>query len=227
MISRRPSRPLAAMLPLSLAVAMATGACAAGTPPGSAGAASPPHVVAPSDSPVRPSPAEPTASAAAASTSPDPSPAAASGAAMPELTQPWATATLTDVETGASFRIADLAGRTVFVEAMAIWCSNCRRQQGEFRSALERLDPDHVAYVVLTIDPGETAEALARYKADQGFQGRYAVAGREVSAALEAEFGATVLNPPSVPLILVRPDGTVTFQPGPHSADDIVALVNG
>lgn len=141
--------------------------------------------------------------------------------------KPWAVATLTDVETDRPFRIADFAGRTVFVEAMAIWCSNCRAQQARFRDALARLDPAVVAYVVLTVDPGETGEALARYKTQQGFTGTYAVAGREVAAALVAEFGPNAINPPAVPLVIVRPDGTIEFRTGAKSADEIVANVGG
>ncbi len=137
-------------------------------------------------------------------------------------THPWAAATLMDVNTGDTFTIASLAGRTIFVEAMAIWCTNCRAQQGRFTEALASLDPGTVAYVVLTIEPSETAEDLARYKDERGFTGRYAVAGRDVSAALEAEFGANILNPPTVPLILISPTGDISFHTGGESVDDIV-----
>jgi hypothetical protein len=143
------------------------------------------------------------------------------------LGQAWAVASLTDVTTGETFRIADLVapGRTIFVEAMAIWCTKCRAQQVEFTAALERLDPADVAYVVLTVDPSESAAELARYEAERAFHGMYAVAGPDVSRALEEEFGPTVLNPPSVPVIVIDPDGTVRFETGQHSAEDIVATV--
>ena len=163
--------------------------------------------------------------------------ASAAGSAAPDSTDsaaaaalashPWATARLTDVTTGETFAIADLAGRTVFVESMAIWCTNCRAQQARFADALEQLDPETVAYVVLTVDPGETADDLARYRKDRGFKGMYAVAGKAVSKALADEFGANALNPPSVPLVLVKPDGTVSFSTGGESADEIVKLARG
>jgi thiol-disulfide isomerase/thioredoxin len=139
-------------------------------------------------------------------------------------THPWAAATLTDVTTGEPFTIASLGGRAIFVEAMAIWCTNCRAQQGRFTEALASLDPSTVAYVVLTIEPSETAEDLARYKDQRGFTGRYAVAGRDVSAALETEFGPNVLNPPTVPLILISPTGDVSFHTGGESVDDIIKI---
>jgi thiol-disulfide isomerase/thioredoxin len=146
----------------------------------------------------------------------------------PILTAAWATATLTDVETGETFRIADLAtqGRTVFVEAMAIWCSNCRRQMHEFTAALPQLDPATVDYVVVTTEPAETAQALAEYRRQQGFLGRFAVAGTAVSSALAADFGATILNPPSTPKLIIR-SGVPEFTTGHASADEIIALAGG
>ena len=139
----------------------------------------------------------------------------------------WATATLTDVATGETFTIASLAGKPVFVEAMAIWCTNCRAQQGRFTEAFSRIPAGTAEYVVLTIDPSETADDLARYKADRGFTGHYAVAGKELSKALEAAFGPNVINAPSVPLIFISPSGEVTFSTGSESVDEIVAKAGG
>ena len=209
--------PTTALLVLALAIAgcgaASTGAGPAATNPTAAGPTAP---AGPASTPVA-SAAQTPGGGAPASLEPSGNPVADALA-----THPWAAATLTDVSTGETFTIASLGGRTVFVEAMAIWCTNCRAQQGRFTEALASLDPDTVAYVVLTVDPGETADDLARYKAQRGFTGRYAVAGRDVSAALEAEFGANVLNPPTVPLVLISPTGDVSFHTGGESVDDIV-----
>jgi thiol-disulfide isomerase/thioredoxin len=163
----------------------------------------------------------PNASAApSVAPSPDASPQPAA-----VLAQPWATAPLTDVATGETFRIADLAGKVVIVETMAIWCSNCRAQQGDVVSALERLPADDVVYVVLDVDPNEDAASLADYRVDNGFEGRYAIAGSEVARALAAEFGDQFLNPPSTPMLIIGTDGTVTrTEFGHKSPDQIVAL---
>ena len=104
---------------------------------GSSGHARPPSTPA--------APDRRTRSTGAESLPPDISAATVRGArrpiASPEapavvLAQPWATAPLTDVATGETFRIADLAGKVVIVETMAIWCSNCRAQQGDVQAAL-------------------------------------------------------------------------------------------
>lgn len=211
MPSRHPRR-----LPVALAVlALAVAAC--GSPAATPGVA--PWTSAPAGTP-------------RASVSPPATPAEGTPGSAPDPraileSLPWAARTLTDVATGRAFRIADFAGRTVFVETMAIWCSNCRAQQARFREALGRLDPSLVAYVVLSVDPGETGEALERYRSEQGFLGTYAVAGREVSAALVEAFGPNAINPPSVPVVVVRPDGSVEFGTGPKSVEEILAAVGG
>jgi thiol-disulfide isomerase/thioredoxin len=129
------------------------------------------------------------------------------------------------VTTGETFRIADHAGSVIIIEAMAIWCSNCRAQQGDVKAALERLPPDSVVYVVVDVDPNEDRASLASYREQNGFSGRYAVAGSDVARALAADFGDQFLNPPSTPIVIVGTDGRVTpTEYGHKSADEIFAL---
>ncbi len=160
------------------------------------------------------------------------SPTTASAPATPgaaRFEQPWATATLTDVATGEQFRIADLAaqGKVVFVETMATWCPNCLAQQRDLVTAFAQgLDPARVELVELDVDPSESATELANYRAQNGFDFRYAVAGNDVSRALANEFGDVVLNPSSVNLIILGADGTVTHTTGHHGPADVIMLAN-
>jgi hypothetical protein len=143
------------------------------------------------------------------------------------LDRPWATAELTDVATGESFTVAGIAasGQTVFVETMAIWCSNCLSQQRQATAAMDRLDRARVVWVALDVDPAERAEDLAVYQDLHGFGFRYAIASRDVARALAADFGDQVLSPPATPIIVVAADGGVTLTHfGPKSADELVAL---
>lgn len=143
------------------------------------------------------------------------------------LGQPWATAPLVDVSTGAEFRIADHAGKVIILETMAIWCSNCRAQQRDVKTALGELPAESVVYVVLDVDPNEDGASLARYREQQGFEGRYAIAGATVARALAAEFGDQVLNPPSTPIVFIGTDGQVTLTEfGYKSPDELVSLAH-
>jgi thiol-disulfide isomerase/thioredoxin len=214
---------------LGLTCALALAACGAPATPTPVPAASEPGAATVAPDPATTAAASSVPSAAPASGDPFPSslPSAAPTAtehpaAAALADKPWATAALTDVSTGETFTIADLAGKPVFIETMAIWCTNCRQQQARFTEAFGQMLPGIAEYVVLTVDPSETAEDLARYRDARGFTGRYAVAGRELAKALEAEFGANVLNPPSVPVVFVGPDGGVDFSTGAESVERIL-----
>jgi thiol-disulfide isomerase/thioredoxin len=213
--------PRRAALALFVAT-LALGACSATSPAPASPAPSTPASVQPAATPAAtPVAADPGTPPPAASAALSPSPAAA-------LEAPWATAELVDVATDEAFTIAGLlaAGRPVIVETMAIWCTNCLAQQRRIEEALERGEPGAAAYVVLTVDPAEDASKLARYRELNGFDGMYAVAGREVARALAADFGDQILNPPSTPVVVISPSGRVTLTGyGPKSVDDIAALV--
>jgi thiol-disulfide isomerase/thioredoxin len=223
--ARMASRPTQRLL-AALALTTLLAGCAGG-----AGDAAGTSAVAPSATPaatpVSGAPATPGVSADP-SASPSAEPTAAGSSATPvAFDQVWATTPLTDVATGETFTIAGLAGegRAVIVETMAIWCSNCFRQQGRVYEALGSLDPARVAYVLIDVDPNETADALAEYRASNGFTGRYAVASSELARSLAADFGDQVLNPPAVPMVLVAPDGRVTLaEYGGHGPDEVVEL---
>ena len=209
---------------LLLAAAVAVAACgSAATPAPAATEASPGATSAPAAPAGTPAPG-----AADAGSPTEPPPATAVAAPPAVLTQAWATAELTDVATGEPFTIAELAasGRTVVLETMAIWCSNCLAQQRRIEEALGRVERSSVAYVVLTVDPSEDAAKLAQYRERNGFDGIYAVSDRSVSRSLAAEFGDQVLNPPSTPVVLISPAGRVTLTDfGPKSADRMVSLI--
>jgi thiol-disulfide isomerase/thioredoxin len=176
------------------------------------------------DGPAQPDAGRDPGPAPAGEASPTPAPTAT----PPAITAAWAQTELTDVATGETFRIADLAGKTVIVETMAIWCTKCYAQQGDVYAALEQLDPERVAYVLLDVDPSESAEALAEYRERNGFTGTYAIADRATARALVDEFGDQMVNPPATPMILIGSDGRITLTPFGHkSATDVVQLAYG
>lgn len=152
--------------------------------------------------------------------------AAASGtgpstSVVPDWTRTaWATVPLTDVRTGETFRLADLAGRVVFVETMAVWCVNCGTQQQAAVEALSSLDRSKVTWVALDVDPSESAEMLAAYADDRGFDFTYSLAGTDLSRALSDAFGSIVLSPPSTPVIVIGTDGQVTMTELGHKDPD-------
>ena len=81
-----------------------------------------------------------------------------------------------------------------------------------------------VTWIGLDVETAESAEQLARYSTDAGFDFTYVIADRDVSRALADEFGDVVLNPPATNVIVIEPNGEVTHTTGGHSADELVEI---
>ena len=138
----------------------------------------------------------------------------------------WRTTAMQDVVTGEEVRIADLEGKVVAIEAMAIWCTTCRTQQLEAQAALEQLDSPDVAYISLDVDPNERAGDLAEYAHREGFQWRFVVAPEVVSRSLARTFGDQILSPPATPIVILGPDGELIEKHfGIKSAADLAAVI--
>jgi len=132
---------------------------------------------------------------------------------------------LTDVRSGETFTLGDLAEASgpVLLETMAVWCSNCRAQQQEVVTAHEAGD---FASVSLDVDLSESPEDLAAYADREGFDWHFAIADPELYRALQDRFGVASTNPPSTPLIIIGADGTVTpleFGRGTRGAEELLA----
>lgn len=136
---------------------------------------------------------------------------------------PWQTLPLTNARTGETFTFADFAGKTVFVEPMATWCTNCRQQLGNVSSVRTQLDADQFVFIALSVETNIPAADLAQYAEDNGFDWLFAVLTPEMLGELTATFGRTITNPPSTPHFIIRPDGTTTgLTTGIESGSQIV-----
>lgn len=129
--------------------------------------------------------------------------------------KPYLFISLTDVRTGERFTLGQFAGKVVVVESMAVWCPLCTDQQRVMQAVLPELGPG-VVYVSIDVDPNETPDLLRRYVERHGFSWRFAVAPRELAAALADAFGAQVLNPPSTPIVIIDPRGEARLTPFGH-----------
>jgi cytochrome oxidase Cu insertion factor (SCO1/SenC/PrrC family) len=143
------------------------------------------------------------------------------------VTRPaWQQIALIDARSGSSFTLADFAGKTVFVEPFATWCSNCRQQLDNVQAAKAALGED-VVFVVLSVEPNIGVDALARYADDAGFDMTFAAMPPELLQALAAQFGQTVANPPATPHFVIRPDGSTTdLVTGIESPEAIQAQID-
>jgi len=120
----------------------------------------------------------------------------------------WQTLPLTNARTGEQVTLADLTGKTVFVETMATWCTNCRQQLNNVQTARTQLGNDEIVFVAVSVETNVSNEALATYADDAGFDWFFAVSTPEMLVELAAAFGQTITNPPATPHFIIRPDGS-------------------
>ena len=139
----------------------------------------------------------------------------------------WFSASLTDARTGQAFNINDFKGKVVLVETMAIWCSNCLKQQGQVKALHEKLGTrDDFVSIGLDIDPNENTNALKGYVEDKGFDWLYAVPSADVSREIATLYGDQFLNPPSTPIVVIDRHGNAHPLPfGIKSADELMQAV--
>lgn len=172
----------------------------------------------PTEIPQESDPATPTAETAAAQEAEQP----AANANLPAIQ----TVSLTNAATGEAFTLADFAGKTVLVEPMATWCTNCRAQLGNVIQAKNQLGSDFV-FVGLSVGENITDADLATYANRQGFDLIFAVASAEMLSELTNSFGRASLTPPSTPHFIIRPDGSMTeLFTGSKNSDTLVSLLN-
>lgn len=129
----------------------------------------------------------------------------------------WFEAELTNVNTGKPFKVADFHNKVVLVETMAVWCTNCLRQQREVQALRGLLgeQPDLVE-VTLDIDPNETEDTLKAFTGKNGFDWTYAVAPAEVAREIGQLYGGQFLNPPATPMLIIDRHGQVHPLPFGH-----------
>jgi thiol-disulfide isomerase/thioredoxin len=119
----------------------------------------------------------------------------------------WQGVELTDVSTGEKFKISDFEGKPVLLESFAVWCPRCKSQQQEIKKLHAEVG-DSVISIGLNTDPNENEQLVKNYIDENGFDWHYAVAPVEMTQLLISEFGNSIINAPSVPIILVCEDGS-------------------
>jgi thiol-disulfide isomerase/thioredoxin len=132
---------------------------------------------------------------------------------------------LTDVATGQKFKISDFKGKPVLLESFAVWCPTCTSQQREIKKLKEK-EGEAIVHISLDTDPNEDEAKVREHIQRNGFDWYYAVSPIELTTALIDEFGLTIVNAPSAPVILICPDQSTRFlKSGVKSADQLLAEI--
>jgi peroxiredoxin len=135
----------------------------------------------------------------------------------------WTSIPLVDARTGKTFTLASFVGKTVYVEPMATWCTNCRRQLRNVEDARSQLNSDQVVFIGLSVAENVDNATLAQYVNSNDWNFTFAVAPETFIKGMVDSFGRTSVTPPSTPHFIIRPDGSLTeIRTGSHSPDELV-----
>ncbi len=138
----------------------------------------------------------------------------------------WLSMPLVSAETGQTFRLSDFSGKTVYVELMASWCTNCRIQQGNVRTVRSQLSADNYQFVSLSVEPKDTTALMASYRTQYNYPWTFAIVPKDMLAALVDQFGQSVTNPTATPHFIISPEGAITqLSTGIKSVDELTAAL--
>lgn len=138
----------------------------------------------------------------------------------------WIDVALTDVATGNDFKISDFKGKPILLESFAVWCPTCLRQQ-EMTKKVKLREGDAIIHISLDTDPNEDEARVREHLQTHGFDWYFAVSPIELTNALIDEFGLTIVNAPSAPVLLICEDqSTRLLRSGVKSADELLSDVD-
>lgn len=152
--------------------------------------------------------------------------AGADMAANAEAVPAWFNIPILDVRTNSQISLANYGGKTVVVEAMAVWCGECFYQQTQAAVALAQLNRDDVVYISLDIDPSGEPSLLADYSVSNQFNWTFVRSNPEIMEPLIAQFGRTITVPSNMPIFFISPTGRVSeLYTGGHTASQLIELI--
>ncbi len=135
----------------------------------------------------------------------------------------WQMIEFTDARSGETFSFADFAGKTIYVEPMATWCSNCTAQLRNVAAARNQLGTDDYVFIGLSLETYLNPSDLADHANDHGWDWPFAVLSDGALRSFVQEFGTSFGNAPSTPHFIIRPDGTWTaLETGMKSTNALI-----
>jgi len=139
----------------------------------------------------------------------------------------WFNAQMADARTGELFTVNDFNGKVVLVETLAMWCSNCKKQQVQVLKLHEQLgEREDFVSLGLDIDINENLSDLRSYVESNGFTWKYSVATPEIASEISKLYGEQFLNPPSTPMLIIDRKGEAHPLPfGIKSAEDLMKAI--
>ena len=124
---------------------------------------------------------------------------------------------LTDVVTGETFTLGDLAGKILVIELMATWCPPCLEQQAEMSKAKAQVG-DRAVFISVVIDYRESAASLREYQTEVGWDWTLVPYNAEFIDDLTRITGPLMHDLSRTPFFYSYSEGISPPRPGGHRA---------
>jgi thiol-disulfide isomerase/thioredoxin len=118
----------------------------------------------------------------------------------------WRNIELKDINTQTSFKISDFKEKPILLEAFAVWCPTCKRQQDEVKKLHEEIGDDVIS-ISLDTDENENEKLVLSHLTKHEYDWYFAISPSDLTQSLIKEFGPGVVSAPSAPVIAIDIDG--------------------
>ena len=120
----------------------------------------------------------------------------------------WRSIEITNVLTGDNYILSEI-NKPILLESFAVWCPTCRKQQEKIKDLHEEpgYSKEDIVSISLDTDPNEDEDKVIKHANKNNFDWIFAVSSIEMTESLIDEFGLTVVNAPSAPVVLICPGG--------------------
>ena len=111
------------------------------------------------------------------------------------------------------------------VESFAVWCPTCTTQQNIIKDLHNEVG-NSIVSISINTDSNEDSGVIISHTQTHGFKWRYSVSPIELTRSLIDEFGVSIVNAPSVSMILICPNGDYyKLKNGIKQKDEILSEI--
>jgi hypothetical protein len=137
----------------------------------------------------------------------------------------WKEIEIPDLQSRGNFSISGFTGKVVIIPVVSVSCPECivqfQRQLAEI-NRLAKESPGRITLVSLDLDPDTGPGFMAVYGDPVNFAGYSARSPPELTLALLHRFGPFAIDPETIPVIMVCPDGhDLLLPPGVKTAESL------
>lgn len=137
----------------------------------------------------------------------------------------WKEIVIPDLQGRGNFSISGFTGKVVIVPVVSVSCPECVVQFQRQLAEAERLAKEHpgrITLVSLDLDPDTGPGFMAVYGDPANFDGYSGRSPPDLTLALLQRFGPFAIDPETIPVIMVCPDGRdLLLPPGVKIAESL------